>query len=151
MHRTYETEEISIFWNSEKCRHAKKCVTGSPEVFEFGRRPWIDPARGESAKIWQTVSHCPSGALSITYNHEVQVNYDEASCRAVAVLHGNEIGECDYEVTDSGQSWNIYHTHVLPEHNGKNIARRLVYRLLETAERRGITVTASCSYAARLL
>ncbi len=184
MHRSYETEEITVFWNSERCRHAKECVSGSPEVFEFGRRPWIDLSHGESAKIWQTISRCPSGALGITYNHEVKVSYDESGCRAVAILNGEEIGECDYEIIQRSSSpastgsslntgtpagmpatadtstpednsgnlcWNIYHTHVLPEHNGKNIAKRLVYCLLEAAERRGITVIASCSYAAKAL
>jgi len=29
MHRLYEQGDIVVFWNSEKCRHAKRCVNGS--------------------------------------------------------------------------------------------------------------------------
>lgn len=179
MHRMYETEDITVFWDSDKCRHARECVSGSPEVFEFGRRPWIDLTRGSSAGIWQTVQRCPSGALGITYNHGVRISYDEKNHRSVAVLDGKEIGECDYEIADvpaaglgrsseygdpersehpdssadpvSETVWNIYHTHVLPEHGGKNIAKRLVYCLAETAERQGIRIIPGCSYAAKVL
>ena len=73
MHRMYSNEDITVFWNSEKCRHAGKCVTGNPEVFVFGRRPWIDLSRGQSAQVWQTVSKCPTGALTLVYNHGVTV------------------------------------------------------------------------------
>ena len=149
MHRLYETEEITVFWDSEKCRHAKECVTGSPEVFEFGRRPWIDLKRGDTPKIWQTVSRCPSGALTVTYNHDVTVRCDEANCRSIALCNDEIIGECDYEGSDG--SWCIYHTHVLPAYGGKNIAKRLVFCLAEAAERRGFSIRATCSYALKVL
>lgn len=28
MHRLYANDDISVFWDSDKCFHAKKCVTG---------------------------------------------------------------------------------------------------------------------------
>ncbi len=59
MHRLYETNDIVVFWNSGKCRHAKKCVTGSPQTFDITRRPWIDVTIAPTAEIWQTVSSCP--------------------------------------------------------------------------------------------
>ncbi|MCR5118734.1 MAG: GNAT family N-acetyltransferase [Lachnospiraceae bacterium] len=149
MHRLYETEEITVFWDSDRCRHAKMCVTGCPEVFEFGRRPWIDLSRGEASKIWQAISRCPSGALSITYNHDVRVELDEENSRSIALLDGEIIGECDY--SDQGDSRNIYHTEVMPEYGGKGIAKRLVYKVVEAAERAKKTVIPSCSYAAKLL
>ena len=149
MHRLYETEEITVFWDSDRCRHAKMCVTGCPEVFEFGRRPWIDLSRGEASKIWQAISRCPSGALSITYNHDVRVELDEENSRSIALLDGEIIGECDY--SDQGDSRNIYHTEVMPEYGGKGIAKRLVYKAVEAAERAKKTVIPSCSYAAKLL
>ncbi len=125
------------------------CVTGCPEVFEFGRRPWIDLSRGEASKIWQAISRCPSGALSITYNHDVRVELDEENSRSIALLDGEIIGECDY--SDQGDSRNIYHTEVMPEYGGKGIAKRLVYKVVEAAERAKKTVIPSCSYAAKLL
>ena len=146
MHRLYETEEITVFWDSDRCRHAKMCVTGCPEVFEFGRRPWIILSNGDTAKIWQAISRCPSGALSITYNHDVKVELDEENNRSIALLDGNIIGECDY--SDECDSREIYHTHVLPEYGGKGIAKRLVYKVLEAAERNKKNIIPTCSYAA---
>ena len=149
MHRLYVKDDITIFWDSDKCYHAKKCVTGCPEVFNINRKPWIDPTGADSAKIWQTVEKCPSGALTVTYNHDVDVIYDEAGQRSVA-LHGTDmIGECDYEVTADG--WNICHTEVSPEFGGKQIAKRLVFKLLEEAEKRKISIAATCSYADKLI
>ncbi len=149
MHRLYEYGDIAVFWNSEKCFHAKRCVSGSPETFEFGRRPWIDLSRDEPSRIWQAISRCPSGALGITYNHSVQVKLDETGSRSVAILDGKEIGECDYE--DEGDRCVIYHTHVLPEYGGKGIAKRLVYKVIEAAERRKKTLAPTCSYAIKVL
>ena len=145
MHRLYVKDDITIFWDSDKCYHAKKCVTGCPEVFNINRKPWIDPSGADSAKIWQTVEKCPSGALTVTYNHDVNVIYDEAGHRSVALLGAETIGECDHEITPEG--WNIYHTEVNPEYGGRQIAKRLVFKVLEEAEKRKTPVSATCSYA----
>ena len=149
MHRTYEKEDIVVFWNSVKCYHAKKCVGGCPKVFDITRRPWIDLSRDETPKIWQAVSNCPSGALSVIYDHGVKVELDEEGCRSVALLNGEEIGECDY--SDEGDERTIYHTHVLPEYGGKGIAKRLVYKVIEAAEREKKKLIPTCSYAAKVL
>ncbi|MCR5358217.1 MAG: GNAT family N-acetyltransferase [Lachnospiraceae bacterium] len=149
MHRSYENKDITVFWDSDKCFHAKKCVTGCPEVFDFQRRPWIDLGRGSSADIWQTVSKCPSGALSITYNHDAEIRFDEEGCRSVAYLNGKQIGECDYIEGDNG--WTIVHTEVDREYGGKGIAKRLVYSVTEAAERRKKEVIPVCSYAVKVL
>lgn len=73
MHRLYETENISVFWDSDKCRHAKKCVTGCPEAFDIQRKPWIQLDKAETAKVWKAVSNCPSGALTCVFNHGIIV------------------------------------------------------------------------------
>ena len=54
-------------------------------------------------------------------------------CRSVAHDGDTIIGECDYEKSKTG--WNIYHTEVLSSYGGKGIAKRLVYKVLEAAER----------------
>ncbi len=149
MHRLYVKEDITVFWDSDRCRHAKRCVTGCPKVFDFARRPWIDLSQDEMARIWQTIEKCPTGALSITYNHGIRVAYLEKEQRSVAYDGEREIGECRYQVTDEG--WNIYHTEVDPAYGGKQIAKRLVFAVLEQAERKKAAVIPSCSYAARLL
>ncbi len=149
MHRTYENSDITIFWDSDKCRHAKMCVTGYPEVFEFARRPWIIPDGADNSRIWKTIEKCPSGALGITYNHDIEVVLIASENRSVAYDADKEIGECDYYVADG--ECRITHTHVLLEYSDKHIAKRLVYKVFEQAERQGLKINPICSYAAKVL
>ena len=149
MHRLYEQCDIAVFWDSEKCRHAKMCVTGSPRTFDINRRPWIDLTKAPTAEVWQAVSACPSGALTCTYTHGIEIEFDREGNRSVAYDAGKQVGECDYDVTDSG--WKIYHTEVLPEYEGKGIAKRLVYKIVEEAEKSGNTIIPVCSYAKQIL
>ena len=152
MHRLYEYGDIAVFWDSEKCRHAKRCVTGSPKTFDFQRRPWIDLTQAPTMEIWQTIEKCPTGALTCVYTHEVTIEFDPDNCRSVAYTaddNRKRIGECDFRRT--GDTWVICHTEVSPEYEGKGIAKRLVYRLLEAAEREGAKVDPLCSYAAKVL
>ena len=150
MHRLYETDDISVFWNSDKCRHARKCVTGCPEVFDFKRKPWIDLSQDETQRIWKTIKQCPSGALDIIYNHEVMVKLDKDNSRSTAVdEEGQIIGECDYHESDD--AINIYHTEVKLEYGRKGIAKRLVYKVFEEADRECKKIVATCSYAAKTL
>ncbi|MCR5502072.1 MAG: GNAT family N-acetyltransferase [Lachnospiraceae bacterium] len=157
MHRLYEYGDIAVFWDSDKCRHAKRCVTGSPETFEFGRRPWIDLSKAPTATIWKTIAKCPSGALTCSYTHDIAIKLDPENNRSVAYPASGsapgepvrQIGECDYRITEDG--WVIYHTEVSPEYGGRGIAKRLVYKVIEAAERAGAKVIPTCSYAAKIL
>ncbi len=149
MHRLYENEDISVFWDSDKCRHAKRCVTGCPQAFDITKKPWINIDNAPTDKVWKAVTACPSGALTIVYNHEVQILFEEASQRSIAVCKGRQVGECDFEKRAEG--WNIYHTEVAPDFQGKEIARRLVYRVIQEAERNKAAVIPTCSYAAKMI
>ena len=149
MHRLYENKDISVFWDSDKCFHSKKCVTGCPEAFDITKKPWINIDNAPTAKVWKTVSNCPSGALTITYNHDVDIVLDKENSRSIARLGEEQIGECDYDVTPDG--WVIYHTEVDDEHSGKGIAKRLVYKIVEEADRQKVPVIPTCSYAKKVL
>ena len=149
MHRLYENEDISVFWDSEKCRHAKKCVTGCPEAFDITRRPWININDAPTDKVWQAVSKCPSGALSCVYNHFIRIMFEADAHRSAAYSGEILIGECDYEESEDG--WVIYHTEVDPAFSGKGIAKRLVYAVVQEAEHDKKTIIPSCSYAAKVL
>ena len=149
MHRTYENEDITVFWDSEKCRHAKRCVTGCPQVFDINRKPWIDISRASNAEIWQTIEKCPTKALTCAYNHGIKVVYDEKDARSLAYDGERIIGECDYEEKDG--AWSIYHTEVHPDYGNKGIAKCLVFKLVEEAERRKMKVIPVCSYAVKVL
>ncbi len=149
MRRLYSNNDISVFWNSDKCFHAKKCVTGCPEAFDITRKPWINIDNAPVAKVWQAVSNCPSGALTVTYNHDVTVSFDESNNRSIACARSKQIGECDFDVTDNG--WCIYHTEVDDEYGGKGIAKRLVYAILEQGDKKCMEVKATCSYARKVI
>ena len=149
MHRIYENEDITVFWDSDKCRHAKVCVHQSPTVFNKDKRPWIDIGGAPTTQIWQTVSQCPSGALTCVYNHDIKIIFDESRCCTLALDGDTEVGECCYEA--SADAWTIVHTGVRPEYEGKGIAKRLVFKLTEEAEKRKLSVVPVCSYAAKIL
>ncbi len=149
MHRLYENDDIAVFWDSDKCFHAKKCVTGCPEAFDITKKPWINIDNAPTAKVWKAVSNCPSGALTITYNHDVKISFEEENHRSVAYHESEQIGECDYDVT--GEGWVIYHTETDDDYTGKGIAKRMVYAILEQADRKKIPVSATCSYARKVL
>lgn len=149
MHRLYENDDITIFWDSDKCRHAKVCVHQSPKVFDKDRRPWADPYAEPTARIWSTVSQCPSGALTCVYNHDIKVIFDEKRQCSLAIEGDREVGECCYE--SDGTAWTIVHTGVLPDHEGRGIAKRLVYKVTEEAEKRKMKVVPVCSYAKKVL
>ncbi len=149
MHRLYDNEDLVVFWNSEKCFHAKKCVTVSPKTFDINKKPWINLEGADNKEVWQAIEKCPSGALKCLYRHNDDIRYEPEKCRTAAYDGGKMIGECDYEESDGG--WNIYHTEVLPEYEGKGIAKRLVYKLIEESERNKTILLASCWYARKVI
>ena len=149
MHRLYENNDLVVFWNSDKCFHSKKCVTGSPKTFDINRKPWIDVSLAENTEIWQTIETCPSGALKVLFRHGIDVKMDFENNRSVALDGEQVIGECDYSVTKDG--WSIYHTEVCEAYGGKGIAKRLVYRVIEAAEKSHVAIGATCSYAIKVI
>ncbi|MBQ7680257.1 MAG: GNAT family N-acetyltransferase [Butyrivibrio sp.] len=149
MHRSYVNDDITVFWDSDRCFHAKKCIHGAPSVFDRNKRPWIDVNAAPNPRIWQAVSQCPSGALSCVYNHGIRIDFNESECRSIAYDGDAEIGECCYRAADD--TWTIVHTGVSPAYGGKGIAKRLVFRVTEEAERRKKQLVPVCSYAAKVL
>lgn len=55
MEKSYETENLKIFWKPDICQHAGKCVHGAPKVFEVGRKPWIIPENGREEDIIKVI------------------------------------------------------------------------------------------------
>lgn len=62
-YKSYETEEIIVFWKPDLCEHATECVRGNKEVFDPTRRPWVDLSKAPSSEIAEIIDKCPSGAL----------------------------------------------------------------------------------------
>ncbi len=61
--RTYATDRIAVRWDSARCIHTARCIEALPEVFDAGRRPWIDPAAADADALARAVERCPTGAL----------------------------------------------------------------------------------------
>ncbi len=126
-------------------------MQGSPRVFNVNQKPWINVNGAPNPEIWQSISKCPSGAVRCVYNHGIIIRFDEKGCRSVAMDGDTEIGECYYRESQDTNTWTIVHTEVNPQYAGKKIARRLVYKVAEEAERRKQTINPVCSYAVKVL
>lgn len=64
----YSNGEVTIVWKPDVCKHAGRCVTGLPEVFDTKKRPWINAGGATTEQIIAQVNKCPTGALSYFMN-----------------------------------------------------------------------------------
>jgi len=62
----YTRGELTVYWQPDKCIHSGICAKGLHQVFNPGRRPWIDLSAAEAQTIIDQVRRCPSGALSLS-------------------------------------------------------------------------------------
>jgi uncharacterized Fe-S cluster protein YjdI/CDGSH-type Zn-finger protein len=62
---SYDGESLSVTWDQKRCIHFVACVHGLPDVFDPGRRPWIDPDQASADAIEEVVTQCPTGALHV--------------------------------------------------------------------------------------
>ena len=63
--RTYPGNGITVVWKPEICRHAARCATQLPAVFNPAAKPWVNMDGASSQEIIDQVAKCPTGALSI--------------------------------------------------------------------------------------
>jgi uncharacterized Fe-S cluster protein YjdI len=71
--KTYSNGQVTIVWQNALCAHSAVCFKGLPEVFNPQQRPWINPKGATTAQIIAQVNKCPSGALSIKTENEMQM------------------------------------------------------------------------------
>jgi putative redox protein len=62
---TYTNGDITVAWKPELCRHAARCATQLPQVFNPAVKPWVNMDGATSQEIKEQVARCPTGALSI--------------------------------------------------------------------------------------
>ena len=62
--KEYESTDLTVLWEAEKCIHSEKCFKGLSTVFNPEARPWVNVAGAEDAEIRKQIDACPSGALS---------------------------------------------------------------------------------------
>jgi uncharacterized Fe-S cluster protein YjdI len=68
--RKYTNGEITVYWKPAACVHASHCYRELIEVFDPGKRPWVDMYGAFTAQIIETVNMCPTEALSWKWNEE---------------------------------------------------------------------------------
>ena len=68
--RKYTNGEITVYWKPDACIHATYCYRELIEVFDPGRRPWVDMHGATTDRIIKTVNMCPTEALAWKWNDE---------------------------------------------------------------------------------
>jgi len=66
--KEYTNGEVTVFWKAELCIHSANCLIGLPDVFDSGKRPWINIHGSNSKDIMKVVDSCPSRALTYLKN-----------------------------------------------------------------------------------
>lgn len=148
-YRTYENDEITVFWNPRICQHAAKCVQGSAEVFDPQRRPWIDLSKASAKEIAAIIDNCPSKALRYELKEQIEIVFEPDCKRSAAYDGAQKIGECEFSVSD--KIWIISHTGVRPAYEGKGIAKKLVLKVIEEARKNEAKIMPLCPYANRMM
>ena len=76
--RQYTNGDITVFWIPSKCIHATTCFRDLIEVFNPGRRPWVNMDGAPSRKIIEVVNKCPTQALIWKNNEDLTTEEKKA-------------------------------------------------------------------------
>ncbi|NLL52389.1 MAG: hypothetical protein GX248_06775 [Peptococcaceae bacterium] len=74
--RTYQNQDLIVYWKPENCIHVANCIHNLPSVFNKKNRPWIDINGASPEEIIKLIDTCPSGALSYSLPEGSRVDPD---------------------------------------------------------------------------
>lgn len=84
--QTYQTEDITVTFDPNLCVHSARCLAGLPEVFDLGRRAWINPSAAPADAVMRAIDRCPSGALKYRLPGPLPMPAAVSSSPAVTVV-----------------------------------------------------------------
>jgi len=59
------SDEITIFFNTDRCIHSRRCVLNAPTVFLANvEGPWLHPETDSAEHLAHVAQSCPSGAIT---------------------------------------------------------------------------------------
>lgn len=150
-YKTYENNEINVFWNPEICQHSTNCVRGNSLVFDTTKRPWVDINAAPVTEIAEIIDKCPSGALKYELKNENNINIEfaEKDNSSIAYDGNKQIGQCHFARLKD--NWVITLTEVDESYSGKGIAKKLVEKVIEHARIEDVKIVPSCPYASNLM
>lgn len=61
--QSYQSDEIVVTFDPERCQHTAICLRGLPGVFDIKRKRWIDVKAASADEVAAQIDRCPSGAL----------------------------------------------------------------------------------------
>ncbi|UYW01887.1 (4Fe-4S)-binding protein [Flavobacterium agricola] len=67
----YSNGEITVIWKPDVCQHSAVCLNLLPQVYNPGKRPWINLGDTPSELLRAQINACPSSALSYIENKEI--------------------------------------------------------------------------------
>lgn len=118
---TVEGKSVTVSYTPVLCGHMAACQVLHKQVFDPGKRPWIQPENGTLEGILSVVKACPSGALRVSVDGEAahHIDSDQTSIKITkdgpyvvknvaleAAFNGAGASEKEYILCRCGQSKN---------------------------------------------
>ena len=85
--KEYESTDLTVLWEAEKCIHSEKCFRGLSSVFDPKARPWVNVGGAADAEIRKQIDACPSGALAYRLHSQAPASAELEEEQIVEVIN----------------------------------------------------------------